>query len=119
MKPSVVKHLNVAWSNVVGGDLAALPGERAQDVPTCIGAGHRELVFTALVRKEGVNFCIEGMDPIEFRSHTDLYGAFDRLCKVRRIEGHEETLTLTLKIQPVCSAAEIDAACVRMGHSVM
>jgi hypothetical protein len=24
-----------------------------------------------------------------------------------------------LKIQPVCSAAEIDAACVRMGHSVM
>jgi hypothetical protein len=91
-------------------DFAAFCGESTEYVEPPVRAGSRELVFTALVSKEGVNFRAKGVTWIEFGRYSDLRSAFDRLCEVVRFQADKEPFTVTLKIEPVNRAAQVDAA---------
>lgn len=78
--------------------------------PAPVGAGSRELVLTALVREKGIDLSFKGAGIINTRAYSDLSSAFHSFCEVLRFKAHELPLTVTLKIEPVNAAPEVDAA---------
>jgi hypothetical protein len=110
MKLPIIPPLNINSANIGRGDFAALPGERPQDEPPTVRAGSRELVFTAFIRKEGVNLREKGTAIINPWIYSDLRRAFDRLCEVIRLQGYKGAFTVTLKIEPVHGAAKVNAS---------
>jgi hypothetical protein len=109
MKPIIVKSLNLAKLDKLRRDLPALPGERPKDVAPPVRAGSRELVFTALVSKEGFDLSIKGEGDLEQWGEAHFRRSLHSLCEILRLQGDERSLTVTLKIEPVDRAAQIDA----------
>jgi hypothetical protein len=110
MKPIIVERLNVPWCSVCGADFPALARERPQDVSPPVRAGSRELVLTALVSEEGFNLSGETRAVLELGESADFRRPLQRLAKVLRLKGYKLPFTVTLKIEPVDRAAQVDAA---------
>src|SRR2546430_2019748 len=110
MKFNIVKGLYIAHCDKCGAEPAAFSHKCPQDVAPGLSTGDRELVFTALVSKEGFNFRIEGGTNLQCGSRLDLICAFDRLCEIISLKTGKDPLSVTLKIEPVNVPAKVDTA---------
>lgn len=110
MKLPVIPSLNVRICDTCGTDLADVPGERSEYVAPGLSTGGSELVFTALVTKEGCDLTFKSGALFKLGCSPDFNRALDRLCEVLRLKGYELPLSVTLKIEPVNASAKVDAA---------
>jgi hypothetical protein len=110
MKPIIVKSLDVHAGDSYWTYLPDLPRKRSKNVAPPVRAGSCELVLTALVSEECVNFRVEGFGCNDIRGSANLASAFNSFCEVARLKGYKKPFSVTLKIEPVDRAAKVDAA---------